>query len=50
MHEAERRAQAERALTGAGFSVDTHVMRGTGHGISPDGLGAALSFVRDVLG
>ena len=41
---------AERALSGAGFTVGTHAMRGTGHGISPDGLGAALAFVRDVLG
>lgn len=41
---------AERALAEAGFSVATHVMRGTGHGISPDGLGAALAFVRQVLG
>jgi len=41
---------AERALSGAGFAVTTHVMRGTGHGISPDGLGAALGFVRKVLG
>lgn len=41
---------AERALSGAGFAVTTHTMRGTGHGISPDGLGAALGFVREVLG
>ncbi|MDO5369556.1 alpha/beta hydrolase [Paracoccus sp. (in: a-proteobacteria)] len=41
---------AERALSGAGFDIATHVMPGTGHGISPDGLGAALSFVRKVLG
>ena len=41
---------AQRALSGAGFTVTTHTMRGTGHGISPDGLGAALGFVRVVLG
>lgn len=41
---------AERALAGAGFGVTTHTIRGTGHGISPDGLGAALAFVRKVLG
>ncbi|MBB1490361.1 MULTISPECIES: alpha/beta hydrolase [unclassified Paracoccus (in: a-proteobacteria)] len=41
---------AERALAGAGFDIATHVMPGTGHGISPDGLGAALSFIRKVLG
>ncbi|WP_136650614.1 alpha/beta hydrolase [Paracoccus aeridis] len=38
------------ALLGAGFTVYSHVMKNTGHGISPDGLGAALSFVREVLG
>ena len=37
------------ALVGAGFTVYSHVMKNTGHGISPDGLGVALSFVRDVL-
>ena len=41
---------AERALSAAGFEVATHTMRGTGHGISPDGLGAALSFIRARLG
>ena len=40
---------AARALTGAGFSVSTHTMRGTGHGIAPDGLGVAVSFIRQVL-
>jgi phospholipase/carboxylesterase len=40
---------AGQALTGAGFGVWGHVMRGTGHGIAPDGLGAALGFLRDVL-
>lgn len=41
---------AETALKGAGFQVATHTMRGTGHGIAPDGLGAALGFVTRVLG
>ncbi|MEL6168109.1 MAG: dienelactone hydrolase family protein [Pseudomonadota bacterium] len=36
---------AEAALTGAGFDVASHVMPGTGHGIAPDGLSAALSFM-----
>lgn len=43
-------AAAETALRDAGFNVGTHVMRGTGHGISPDGLGAALGFLKAVLG
>ncbi|MDO5613058.1 MAG: dienelactone hydrolase family protein [Paracoccus sp. (in: a-proteobacteria)] len=38
------------ALTGAGFTVYGHVMKGTGHGIAPDGLSVALSFLKDVLG
>lgn len=42
--------KAGRALDAAGFEVWGHVMRGTGHGIAPDGLGAALAFVRDRLG
>lgn len=37
------------ALNAAGFTVYGHVMEGTGHGIAPDGLGAAASFLRDVL-
>ena len=41
---------AERALKGAGFDVAIHTMPGTGHGISPDGLGAALGFITRVLG
>lgn len=41
---------AVRALRSAGFDVSEHTMRGTGHGISPDGVGAALAFVRRVLG
>ncbi len=41
--------EAAEALQGAGFTVYAHVMRGTGHGIAPDGLSVALSFLRDVL-
>jgi phospholipase/carboxylesterase len=40
---------AAEALRKAGFSVGTHTMRGTGHGISPDGLGVALGFLQRVL-
>lgn len=41
---------AGQALQSAGFTVYGHVMKGTGHGISPDGLSAALSFLKDRLG
>ncbi len=41
--------EAAEALQGAGFEVFAHVMRGTGHGIAPDGLSVALSFLRDKL-
>ena len=37
--------EAGDALQGAGFEVFGHVMKGTGHGIAPDGLGVALSFI-----
>lgn len=40
---------AAEALQAAGFDVATHVMHGTGHGISPDGLSAALAFLRAVF-
>ncbi|AXC49961.1 phospholipase [Paracoccus suum] len=43
-------AAAETGLRDAGFNVGAHVMRGTGHGISPDGLGAALAFLKAVMG
>ncbi len=43
-------AHAGKALNEAGFEVYAHVMRGTGHGIAPDGLSVALKFVRDCLG
>jgi phospholipase/carboxylesterase len=38
------------ALTRAGFETYAHVMKGTAHGIAPDGLSVALSFMRDKLG
>ena len=41
--------QAATALQGAGFTVAGHVMRGTGHGIAPDGLSVALGFIRSCL-
>ena len=40
---------AADALQGAGFTVYGHVMKGTGHGIAPDGLSVALAFLREVL-
>ena len=40
---------AGNALQDAGFTVYGHVMDGTAHGIAPDGLGVALSFIREVL-
>ncbi|MDB2407080.1 alpha/beta fold hydrolase [Jannaschia sp.] len=42
---------AAEALEQAGFErVYAHVMKGTGHGIAPDGLQVALAFLRDVWG
>jgi len=42
--------QAAEALQAAGFKeVYAHVMKGTGHGIAPDGLSVALAFMRDKL-
>ncbi|MGR3455224.1 alpha/beta hydrolase [Pseudooceanicola sp.] len=41
---------AAEALQKAGFKeVYAHVMKGTGHGIAPDGLSVALAFMRDKL-
>lgn len=40
---------AAEVLARAGFDVYGHVMRGTGHGIAPDGLSVALAFLRDRL-
>ncbi|WBU64603.1 alpha/beta hydrolase [Paracoccus aerodenitrificans] len=42
-------AKAADGLAAAGFGVSTHVMRGTPHGISQDGLQAALEFLREHL-
>jgi phospholipase/carboxylesterase len=42
--------RAGAALDAAGFETFRHVMRGTGHGISPDGLSVALGFLRRCLG
>jgi phospholipase/carboxylesterase len=41
---------AGTALVGAGFETYAHVMKGTGHGISSDGLSAALGFLQRRLG
>ncbi len=41
---------AGQALTAAGFETFGHVMKGTGHGIAPDGLSAALTFLNERLG
>lgn len=40
---------AAQALLAAGFQVYGHVMKGTGHGIAPDGLSSALGFLRQHL-
>ena len=40
---------AEAALKAAGFGVLTRVSEGIGHGIAPDGLSAALGFLRETL-
>jgi phospholipase/carboxylesterase len=43
--------EAARALEAAGWTeVYAHVMKGSGHGIAPDGLSVALAFMRDRLG
>ena len=43
--------QAAEALQNAGFTdVYAHIMKGTAHGIAPDGLSVALAFMRDKLG
>jgi phospholipase/carboxylesterase len=42
--------QAAEALQAAGFTdVFAHIMKGTGHGIAPDGLSVSLAFMRDKL-
>ena len=43
-------SKAAVGLEKAGFKdVFAHVMKGTGHGIAPDGLSVALAFLRDKL-
>lgn len=47
----ENLPQAAEALEGAGWTeVYAHIMKGTGHGIAPDGLSVALAFLRDRFG
>lgn len=45
----EDMGRAGNALVGAGFETYGHVMKGTGHGIAPDGLSVALSFLKGRL-
>ena len=45
----EEMQNAASALQGAGFEVYGHVMEGTAHGIAPDGLSVALSFIHQQL-
>ena len=42
--------EAGEALTAAGFETYAHIMKGTAHGIAPDGLSVALSFMAEKLG
>ncbi|MBE1288530.1 MAG: alpha/beta fold hydrolase [Rhodobacteraceae bacterium] len=43
--------EAAEALQEAGWrEVYAHIMRGTGHGIAPDGLQVCLAFLRDKFG
>lgn len=43
--------EAAEALQDAGWKeVYAHIMKGTGHGIAPDGLSVALAFFRERLG
>lgn len=42
-------SRAGDALVQAGFDTYGHVMKGSGHGIAPDGLGVALQFLREHL-
>ena len=43
--------EAAEALQKAGWTdVYAHIMKGTAHGIAPDGLSVALAFMRDKLG
>lgn len=45
----EDMGKAGNALVTAGFETYGHVMKGTGHGIAPDGLSVALSFLKERL-
>ena len=43
--------EAAEALQTAGWQdVYAHIMKGTAHGIAPDGLSVAMAFMRDKLG
>lgn len=42
--------EAGQALSAAGVETYAHVMKGTAHGIAPDGLSVALAFMHDKLG
>lgn len=42
-------SEAGDALTAAGFETYAHVSKGMAHGIAPDGLSLALSFLHDKL-
>jgi len=46
----EDMGRAGKALVAAGFDTYGHVMKGTGHGIAPDGLQVALSFIAERFG
>ncbi len=41
--------EAAQGLSAAGFEVYAHVSKGTAHGIAPDGLSLALTFLKDRL-
>jgi phospholipase/carboxylesterase len=43
-------SEACNALVENGFPTYGHVMKGSGHGIAPDGLGQMLGFIKQVLG
>lgn len=45
----EDMSKAGDALVAAGFETYGHVMKGTGHGIAPDGLQVALQFLTEHL-
>lgn len=45
----EEMAKAADALVAAAFEVYTLTSKDTGHGIAPDGLGAALQFIKEKL-